>query len=869
MNRRAIAVLLLGGCVHAQEVRRAVPVGTGSLDGYENPAWIGQAQEQIEIRRAVPASQEPLEPEVSAGQPVSILKAIPVEPSQQPVDPPPEPAEVGVPTPDAIQEQTPVPVPQVPVSTSEDEDGVIRIAPGVQDDGADSALGRANSFFAKKMYDLAIPEYEVFLVQGGNIEARDAALFRLAESHRALKNPTAARAAYEKLLSEYQNGEFAAAGAYRLGGMLFDEKQFDAASSQFDFAAREGKDTGVRLSSAYFAGRSHEAAGRIIDAANRYEAVLSARGKNDYRDNAAMALGGIQLKRGETAAALKTFEDLARTSAEDDVAASAAMEAGGLAAKEGQTALGLEFFSIAANRGDGEVKGAALLQSLLLRYRNGDHAGVVANGREVVDAVNPERRPEVLKILAASLRESGDNAGAASVYGEVLAAPSGNADPEVGYQRLLALHAAGDNSLPDEIDEFVAGNPDPSLVASALLLKAESSFQKNDHAAAALAYEKAVAHPQLKDAQRPAAIYKQAWSLSESGNAPAAIATYAAFVTEYPKDKLAAGALLQSGLVRQKTQDLEGAVGDFNRVLQEHPLSAEVEVALLQKALTCGQLKRNQEMDAAFRQLLEKFPKTAAAAQANYWIGWVAYENNSMDEAVKRLEEARRLDAETYGERAALRIILARYQQQDLAGALAEFEKTKGAPLPAEVLLWMADGYAEAGAHEKVEETLKPLLENGAALPSQGWLLLTKSRNELGAYNEAADAATRYLAGVDDPPSQARGYLARAEALLGIRRLEEARRDIDQALFLQPEGGLNAEGRLLSGEAFFAAGDYDSAARSFMAVSVLTDDPEVTPQALRRAADAYARMFNDEEARKALEELRQRFPSSPLSKPSV
>ena len=78
MNRRAIAVLLLGGCVHAQEVRRAVPVGTGSLDGYENPAWIGQAQEQIEIRRAVPASQEPLEPEVSAGQPVSILKAIPV-----------------------------------------------------------------------------------------------------------------------------------------------------------------------------------------------------------------------------------------------------------------------------------------------------------------------------------------------------------------------------------------------------------------------------------------------------------------------------------------------------------------------------------------------------------------------------------------------------------------------------------------------------------------------------------------------------------------------------------------------------------------------------------------------------------------------
>lgn len=845
MMVRRIAVLLVAGCVggHAQEVRRALPVGPGSLDNYENPSWVNQVHGvgEVEVRRALPVDSVP--PPLST--PAPQLSATPVQ----------------------LPASTPVPAVEAAKPAPEDaQNGIIRIAPSAVEGVTDSALGRANSFFARGMHDLAIPEYEVFLVSGGNAPGRDAAMFRLAESHRALGNKDAARAGYEKLVKEFQSGEFAAAGAYRLGGILQAEKLHDAAAAQFDLAARESSDTGVRLSAAYFAGRSHEAAGRIIDAANRYEAVLSAEGENIYRDNAAVALGAIQLKRGERNAALKTFEKLARTSSEGDVAAGAAMEASGLAFDAGNTPLALDMLGIAAKRGDGGVRTAAWLQSLRLRHESGDHAGVVAAAREAVDAVTPDRKAEVMRILAASLRATGDNAGAAAVYGELLDGGAASADPEVRYQRLLALHAAGDKSLRGEIDAFVAANPDSPLAASATLLQAEALFQQGDHAGAARAYGAAAKHPRLKEAQRPAALYKKAWSQSASGDIPEAVAAYGEFVRRYPKDKLAAGALLQSGIARQKAQDFEGALGDFNRLLGEYPLSAEVELALLQKALTSGQLKRNKEMDEGFRRLLEKYPKTAAAAQANYWIGWVAYENNDMDEAVRRLAEARRLDDKTYGERAALRIILARYQQQDFPAALAELEGYRGAPLPPEVLLWIARGHAAAGNHAKVEETLKPLLDGGGGMGTDGWILLADSRVALGLHKDAAEAATRYLGAVNDPASRARGHLARAKALLGMGRMDEARRDVDQALLLQPEGRLNAEGRLLSGEVFFTAGDYDSAARSFMAVSVLTDDPEVTPRALRRAADAYLRTFNDDEAENALKELRQRFPTSPLAK---
>lgn len=835
------AFVLLCSCVwmHAQEVRRAVPV---SLENYDNPPWMDRVQGEVEVRRALPAEAA----EVTVRKAVAVESATPVTPS---------------PTPPPLQ------VPAISTGDAADvQSGIIRIAPGAEEGGMDSALGRANSFFARRMYDLAIPEYEMFLVSGSGSPGRDAALFRLAESHRALGHADAARAAYEKLVMEFQSGEFAAAGAYRLGGVLFAEKKSDAAAAQFDLAAREAKDNGVRLSSAYFAGRSHESAGRIIDAATRYEAVLSAGGENPYRDNAAMALGAIQLKRGENRAALKTFEQLAKAAAEDDVAASAALEAAGIASAAGNIPSALELYGIAVARGDADMKSTAHFQSLLLRYKSGDHAGVVAGGREIALGMPSERRAEALRILAASMRETGDHAGAAALYEEMLADDSSAGEASgLGYQRLLALHASEDKSLPREVDLFLAENPEPSIAASAALLKAEALFQQGAYAEAADAYEAALKYPQLKESQRPAALYKQAWSLSAAGEHSPAVTAYDAFVRTYPQDKLAAGALVQSGLARQKSGDFEGAVRDFDRVLTEYPLSADVEVALLQKALTCGQLKRNEDMAAAFRLLLKKYPKTAAAAQANYWIGWVAYENKDMDEALSRLTEARRLDAKTYGERAALRIILARYQQQDFPGVLAEFEAYNGAPLPPEVLVWIAGGHAAAGDHDKVEQTLKPLLEGGGTVGPDVWILLADSRNALGGHAGAAEAATRYLGVVGDPPSQARGHLARAKALIGMKRFEEARRDIDQALFLQPEGGLNAEARMLDGEVFFAAGDYDSAARSFMAVSVLTDDAETTPRALKRAADAYLRTFNDGEAEKALDELRRRFPSSSLN----
>jgi TolA-binding protein len=117
-----------------------------------------------------------------------------------------------------------------------------------------------------------------------------------------------------------------------------------------------------------------------------------------------------------------------------------------------------------------------------------------------------------------------------------------------------------------------------------------------------------------------------------------------------------------------------------------------------------------------------------------------------------------------------------------------------------------------------------------------------------------------YLESARDPVSRARGLLVKARIESAGKNLPAATALVDEALLLQPEGRLNAEARMASGDLLISKSDYDGAARAFMTVSLLIDDPAITPRALQKAADAYRRAKNPFEAERALTELRERFP---------
>jgi TolA-binding protein len=77
-------------------------------------------------------------------------------------------------------------------------------------------LDYANALFTRKLYDLAIPEYQKYLDDYPGYTGRANAYFSLGECYRNLKRPSSARTNFQKVLSDYGDGEFAGPASYSI-----------------------------------------------------------------------------------------------------------------------------------------------------------------------------------------------------------------------------------------------------------------------------------------------------------------------------------------------------------------------------------------------------------------------------------------------------------------------------------------------------------------------------------------------------------------------------------------------------------------------------------------------------------------------------
>ncbi|MEI6034116.1 MAG: tetratricopeptide repeat protein [Verrucomicrobiae bacterium] len=801
-------------------------------------AFVSSASGEPEVRRAIPVYPQRTEPAEPA--PGASLSPSPAAVPGEPFRPPPRA--------------------ENPPASQPDEEGSIRIGPSGAPSGRSGALDLANNLYSRKMYDLAVPEYERFLIASSGSEGRDAALFRLAECHRMLGNLSAARAGYEKLAMEFQKGEFAGAGAYRLGEFLFGDKVYDAAHAQFQTAAQESKDGEVRLTAMYFSARSLDCLKKDAEARAGYESVLAVKGKNPYRDHARLAAADIDVRAGKKDEALAAYEELSGQPGKSAMATEAAVKAATLAAELGKTAKALDLFKKVFTSADaGDWKAVAAISLMRLHYDASDYRAVVEMASSA-DGLPAATRQEALQILAASHRKTGNNLEARKTYDRLLK-EFPDSQGEFRYQRLVTLYTLKEKNLVPEIDAFLGNTTNPKERTQALLLKAETLFKQGDYAGAAKVYDGLLVR-ELSDDVRAEALYKLAWCLAASGNHPDAAAAYSKFLSKFPDHKLAPTALAQRALSKEESKAFDSAVEDFDAIATKYPGTKEHELALQHKALIFGQKKKYAEMAQTFDKLLAEFPKTAAAGQANFWLGWAAFEQKDYKGAIPKLESARSLDAAQYAGRATLRIILAHYYLEDRASVVRETEGYKGGNLPSEITLWLASKDVDEGSYAKAEARLLPLTANPDALPPEAWIQLAECQIRLGKFREALGPVEKFLTSARDPASRSRALQASARVRLGLKQYPAAAEATAEALLLQPEGRLNAEGRLLQGDILFAQADYDGAARAYMTVSVLLEDPSITPQALQKAADAYQRANNRFESEKALAELRQRYPNS-------
>ncbi|HZC36993.1 MAG TPA: tetratricopeptide repeat protein [Chthoniobacterales bacterium] len=838
--------ILLGSFVtsRAQEVRRAVPATpTPALNPFNAP-------------RALPVN--PANPQPPLNQQSILNQRIPAQPS---ADSKRDSASSG----SAAEPDN--------ATKSRVANDEIRLAPTGQEqnvsDPAKAQLAIADGLYVRKLYDLAVAEYEKYLGQYPGDSSRASAMYRLADCYSKLGQDVPAISTYRLLISEIGTGEFVGSAAFRLASRAFDQKEFQSAAPLYAKAYENAKSPEVKITARYYQAKCLELTNRKNDAKTAYEEVARTRENNPYRDAARLSVAYFTLENNQKQQAFDLFESLAGDAAKPVVKAEAMTRAGIIAEdlKNRDRAEQLFKSTISLNA-EGKWKQIAQLELMKLEYDNDKFSQILDSYAKNLNALGEETKPGVLLIVANSYRQMGKHQKALEVYNQLIRQFSATPEAtDARYQRLLSLDQLRDPNLAKEADTYLATAPPRERADKAKLLKAQALVQQNDFALAAKLYMELV-NSSLPDSYKADCYYAAGYAFSQVQDRERAIQAFSGLIEHFPTYKNVSKALLKRALLYQEAKNYDAALRDFSTIIQGNGSPDERETALLQKALTLGQQGRYEEMNDSFQQLLKAFPNSSGAAQASYWIGWNAFNQKRYADAVAPLIDARRRNPAEYDEKVTLRLIYC-YQTLnkpfDSAREVDNFIKNdpKKVSLVADTCRWLGGVFYDSKQYAGSAKYLGLLTKNldKTAFDKVVWLTLADAQNQVQAFPDAIASANSYLEQAADPVDRARGFIALSSAQLGAKQFDDATRAAEQALNLQPEGRLNADARMCVGEIEFARGNYENAAKSYLSVAVLYEDPEVTPRALERAYHAFQQAGNQDQATKTLSELKARFPN--------
>src|SRR5438034_6713906 len=373
--------------------------------------------------------------------------------------------------------------------------------PARETEGADRRqLEYANGLFTRKLYDLAIPEYQKYLEDYPGRPGRANAYFSLGECYRNLNRISSARTNLQKVLNDYGDSEFAGAAAYALAEIAFADKDYAAALPLFHRSAAKSKEPGVALSARYFEARCLETTGHKEEAADIYAQVADGGNPNPYREDARMTAASIFAGRGRKSDALKQYEALANESQKPALKAESAVRGGVIALELLQVDKGKTDKAMADRATALLQKGRALPEAgkfraiaqvglRRLQYQTGQYTQLLGDYKKDLEKLPEAAQAEVLLLAANSERQLGNSKEAEALYRQIITKfPDREEAKDAAYEQLINVYNSDPSALSGAVDEFLATSPTNERADQAKLLKAEAFYKQQNYTQAASIY---------------------------------------------------------------------------------------------------------------------------------------------------------------------------------------------------------------------------------------------------------------------------------------------------------------------------------------------------------------------------------------------
>ncbi|MFC5456194.1 tetratricopeptide repeat protein [Prosthecobacter fluviatilis] len=751
----------------------------------------------------------------------------------------------------------------------------------------DDMFDFATLAYDRQEWGMASQSYAKYLQQYPSGRQVPEALYRIGECYMKQNQLKQAAGYYEEVVNRYPESEGAPSCAYRLGAMTFNDSKFADSAKFFGFAESKTKSPPVRLAAAYNKSRAYEMLGDKAKQTAALNSVIAVKTDNPYRETSLLTLGSIYLGQDKKAEALPIFDELVKSSADRAIVAEASIRAAVLYAELSKPEESIAMFEKALRMPETseQNRGISLVGIIQALYAKGDYDGVIDYYNKNSEVLpQGASRAKMLLLVGHAHRMRKSYARAVEVY---LLIEQYHADTEeafsAGYWKLYCFYLLNDKDLGEFATAFIkrhaAKHSDHEYLALARLIRADFYFNKGDYQQAAQSYNE-VTLEKLPEKLRPGTLFNMGWAQGEAGRNQEAVGTFTRFISENPGHEFLPKAYARRGLANRDARDLPKAKADFEHVTKEFPKSDACELSWLQLGFIAMEQKDPKATITAFETLLKKFPTTTAAAQAYYGIGRGNFDQKIYDKAVPALRRSIELDSKAYLEKSSQLIILCDYARQNadnLAKTIDSYLQSKpDGSVPPNILKWLGlklysgDDYKRAARF--LELAVTP--QNPENTEPVVWNYLGMAQLQNQQYDASIQATDNFLKSEPDTATRSRALLTKGRAQLGKGLFDEADKVAQDALQVVKDGRLQAELLILEGDIYAAQGDklaaegqkeaamvkWKDAAAKYAVPSQFFDDPDVTPNALHKAAQVLEKAGDSAKAKQMLQQLQQRYP---------
>lgn len=742
-------------------------------------------------------------------------------------------------------------------------------------------LAFADGLYARHMYELAAKEYAAFLRDAPDTATgHDVAHYRLGECLFRAGKPTEAERQFRIVFTEFPESPFRFRAGFRRAEVFLDAGQYAAAIDLFGAVRDAGCPKDMAMACAYYRAVAQLNLSQVKPAASALEEVAASGDAGEYAAHAWLKLGEIHARRGSELGetedkgqtrALACYEQVASLPAPDALHAEALFQRAQLhfLRKEHEKSAVL-FRALVSTYPDDARVAAGRIQAAWAAHNAGLFAEALGYAADGLAAAAPADRPEWLYLKANCERQLMKHAPALASYGALLRDyPDSRFAEASRYEMGLTYFKQG--KFHEAVGALSSLAPSGALREDVYWLSAQAYAALKDDDKAVQFYRLLIRD--FPDSSLAAdALYRLAHHLQDRGEHQEAARQYGLLAARFPDRDLAPQSLFAAAWNLEKAGLLEEAVRDFALLLEKYPASAFDEDALYRKAMSELRIDRAESAVAGLRKLLKTYPKTRFAPDAHYWLGYAARARDDLAEAEKELRAVRaRGPAAKLGREAdfLLGVVLRDLGQFDEAASLLDALVAQGASeLSSPSLLeWLSTfAYDEkrydaaAAAAERMAAVSQTPASRQMALVLLGRARLAQD-DKVAAAQAFRDAMAVKANTVYGPEAALRlGELAEADGdhETAMRRFREcADRASTEDLI-----GLRVRAYAGLARAYRTAGNDEEAARYFMSVAVLFDDPEIVPECLAGAAAAYGRLGRPADRRRVLKELAARYPDS-------